>query len=1752
MADKLDPAEFVERIRQLGEQRDQEDENRVRRLEEEIIQGRSERLARRAERARSLSPEKPTPPQQTPRSSHAQPRRQDTKEEGTPKLSDTPTPVMEPSSSQQAARDASLQRLTGSNPAQALEDLEPKKPTPSAAALGRSGTLSWQRRPQSGTGSIRRPLSGMSTSTSPDRTSFPPPQQEPSEPSSPAASPTPSRAQIAQSLSSKDPTWFRQTPDRGIGSAAYRRNQDENLSDIGSISTRRQLPGMPSTASADRDLASPPPETPRSVSPSRASSVRGSAAFSNRFSTNTSISGGDAETVAKTRSPLPVLDSQKFAPPSEQGTPVDGGDHAGSPRTLAMSPTQGRISPERTDRPVSPTKGMGGFVQSAMLKRSDSVSKRWSTQTPQPLNRQNSTMSNRVSVALGGYGAASRIERPSSLSRDNSIEPSSRPASSASNITITKGLGETDPKKDTDFARPALPRHSRSKSVASTFSEDNRPHDDADPPSPAKRWSPTKSSWLESALSKPESPKPKQPPPQQPSWMAEINRKRQEKGSVDMGKSNPLQSPPADSSASGRSSPIKEVQLRPVSARIAEGLKRADVAEPAKESPKPKPILSPKPTAAVRDEPAPEKQPEEEPKPNDVPKEMCNPKEEPQEEQQPVSTKESTAAQITQTPPKPSSLASATIKKTTAAPPTTKSKPDTPPKKDFRAGLRSRQVAPEQPKSGSNELSEFQNVFGRLKKAETKNYVAPDTLKDNILRGKSALAVSGGPQPSARRDEFRDSLVSKKAAMLAKAQENGSAALKKPDIPASNPTTPEAIAKRKLLGRSDSISRVPPPKEPEPAPIPEALTRKKSLRSPELDVAEKKAESPPSLSSVQSAKPSKLADRFNPALAGLLARGPPPMATAPSSSPSSQDSPQGSNTRAVAEEKAGPAPELTHMTKGRARGPKRRAPAAKQAAKEKEPVTPQKVAPVATSLPKTTEFRNSSASLKDAKAIQEEPAAKVTSARDSIKSKPETPTKSHELSRKIEKVETPSKSPELPRKAEKPGTPSKSHEVARKLEISDTSSKSEVSKKAEKSSSPDVPRKKPSLDLIRRVSGDVKQPSSGSSTEKPQSPVPSPKAAATWRASKPLPSPPATSEAAKPTPGLQEIPTSNGDASPTKEADTSSRFSVKNATALWGRQSATSSSTATRTRSPVKLPTRADEQKAMEEAGLSRSEEVTEKPQPKTEARTSNPVGLGLGSFASSFGGLVGARSRESSPPKIEAPKTYPISPPASGNRPKSEPFEAPPKPAPGSTEELLAQFFDEPPITTGELPSHIDTTHILKSPPLDLSPSAKIRSLRRQMQEITGDGKLLAIPPQEEHVLFQDSMYLCTHTFSDSKGARHTEVYLWAGNGVADPTLEDAQLFARTTAKQNQAKLLVLRQGKETPNFFEALGGIVITRRGSRPGKSTEYMLCGRKHLGHIAFDEVEFSLKSLCSGFAYIVPTQSGKVFIWTGRGCSAEEVSGARLIGMDLLANGDLDEIEEGKEPQAFLDAFPPAEDAGSAKKGPAIPRSADHWRYKASCDKYRARLFKVEQYQTGSGGAGGSGWGQSLQVSSFFAPLLRRPSWQGAAAVAPPSNPVVTASGTLHAAKANAEQRPQTPVTPKSPMSPGGGITTKVVEIMPFVQRDLEPEGVYVLDAFFEVYIILGPLTSAQPHAFATALLFAQDYSILAVSEEDRPFLPVCTVVLEGVPRDMKAVFRFWDDAYVPAGGLMRGRLGRGKSLRVLGLERALRVTRGGGR
>ena len=127
--------------------------------------------------------------------------------------------------------------------------------------------------------------------------------------------------------------------------------------------------------------------------------------------------------------------------------------------------------------------------------------------------------------------------------------------------------------------------------------------------------------------------------------------------------------------------------------------------------------------------------------------------------------------------------------------------------------------------------------------------------------------------------------------------------------------------------------------------------------------------------------------------------------------------------------------------------------------------------------------------------------------------------------------------------------------------------------------------------------------------------------------------------------------------------------------------------------------------------------------------------------------------------------------------------------------------------------------------------------------------------------------------------------------------------------------------------------------------------------------------------------------------------------------------------------------------------------------------------------------------------------------------------------------------------------------QIIEINPFSQTDLSSTGIYILDAFFEIYIVIGAKAQSHYGPFHTALQFVQEYGILSAGMEDRPFVPVSTVVIEGIPKDLKSVFRKWSEGRAPTitvqpsakqGGTD---LKRVRSLRVVPLTAALEATRG---
>lgn len=420
-----------------------------------------------------------------------------------------------------------------------------------------------------------------------------------------------------------------------------------------------------------------------------------------------------------------------------------------------------------------------------------------------------------------------------------------------------------------------------------------------------------------------------------------------------------------------------------------------------------------------------------------------------------------------------------------------------------------------------------------------------------------------------------------------------------------------------------------------------------------------------------------------------------------------------------------------------------------------------------------------------------------------------------------------------------------------------------------------------------------------------------------------------------------------------------------------------------------------------------------------------------------------------------------------------------------------------------------IDTQAALA--PGDLGPDNS-KTLRKTVQLISPDGTSKPLAAQEEYTHFDESTYLCTHISTNAKGTKTSQIYLWAGSSASESNIEAANAVAKKVSKENgSANVRLVRQGQEPASFLHSMGGIFVTRRGARDNATKQYVLCGRKHLGHIVFDEMDFAIDSLCAGFVFLVSypvtLQQTKLYLWKGPSCSAEELSAARLAAMDLSETGEIIEVDGGVEFPSFLKVF----GANTTKWN--VPKTSEIWQSKASSpDKFKTRLFRIQQAEA--------------KASLLTTLWNRRPSWNSLSPA-------------------------------RSPARDPEEVKVEAKEITPFTQEQLEADGIYLLDAHSELYILIGPLFSSHPERIrdallGQALLFASDYAIMSASLEDRPFIPKGSVLFSGVPRELKMLFRHWDGSRGLWGtaGLMAGStsmtLSPGKEVKLIPLDEMLTV------
>ncbi|KAK5085285.1 hypothetical protein LTR05_004566 [Lithohypha guttulata] len=1580
--------QFLARIASVKE--NDEASANTRRMDEEFLKGRQERQARRLERARSISPSKTGPAKTS--STDLTPSTIATSTQAiNPPIDFSPqAPILTRSNavngrtSPTRSADAPRVRAISTSP-----KAEPASASPTATGLARSGTLSWQQRPASRDGLRQRPLSAFAPSRGATRL-----------PTEPEKDAEPSRADIAASLAQKDPAWFRQTQERGTSSAAYRKNQVEDTPEA-PLARSMQLPGL----SQSREPSKSPAPERRPDQPTRLSAD--TVQETDRFKRGTTPDIA-ALRLSMIEKPLTTKHSSPenavIQPPSLE-----------TPNLDASVPSLARSSSTLLhNRPPSPTKGLGGFVESAMMRRSDSVSKRWSVKDSSGLKRGDSVAGGRP-VSLHSRGISrdihsSRADTPSSPlanSRPGSShkqEPLASPEiESTTNLpsnpteTVKEELSQAPPKpKEVTPIDTARPRTPTDDSLLS-----RSPSKTMDP----RRWSPTKSTWLESALQqKPETPKLQPLKEEQPKWKVDLQRSKS-RASRDISPEKPpkLEKQPG--------SPIllksKSIVASPVVPAAANSSSTStpnmpkDSAELPPEAPQTASSKGSQATGSVH-----------------------------------VENEESDVVQDEE-PANQKKLKDTTSNSASRQLPVLKPKPQTPPKTDFRATLKSRTQGPT---TNTGEEPEFRSMFGKLKRTTTQNYVAPDELKHNIMSGKAALNTTSGPVKTKRIDEFKESILAKKEEMRAA----GPLPVQRPDQKDKIEfDVPEALARRKTLSKgstTDSVRVKTSPSDQASRPEKPALTPK-PLTTRRQEMSSDKQTTPTTVIAVKDSKPksvpgkmeqhttqknvsiadedklvptiqstesthtpaalatstnrstqvqdamqppvlralksstqptssnatsttsidspaltglpagSKLASRLNPNLAAMLSRGssPKPQTTSNAANEDTTAAPAIVSSQAAAQDDGS----LTHMTKGRAKGPKRRAPKTEAAVPER-PIRVLSEQPiVAKSEDKLT-----------SKITPKEKESSPVVTRQSFKQTVTNPKPSIASSVKVPAVDKNiSLAPVLSQEIVQPKTPSKQtpslDEVFEKnLQSEQTTTKSLA---VESKSKPLVASKSPEL---RKVSS---PPSFTGRLAVSPKPVTPPKPASET-ISKPIPKPDAAS-------------------------------------------------------TPVATPELGkDKSTEMGKAGLTKvlvKKEI--RPLPKPE-KSSSIQGLGL------------KMTPSPQPPKL-SPKPRTLTPPPDTDmRISGHEFTA--------IRDVLEDYVGS--ITKDCDRAEFDAQRFLES---TRQVQSRTKTTQHTVYEVSGDGKKTLVLSEHQHILYEDAMYLIAHRYTTESGSATADVHLWCGGRVSDAAIDDAQVFCRRDAREHNTKLDVVRQGKESASFMQGFGGILIVRRSK---SSALYMLCGRRHLGHIVFDEVDMDAGNLCPGFAFLVSAAYGKLYLWKGKGAGVDEIGSARLIGMDLGLTGEIEEVDQGSESLSFWEAL------GGKKQ----QHWSSVWNQRSETSGHHSALYRVEHERPGM--------------------LTSLASWGLKRAASPAKQQL----------KATCEQ------------------------LQPYCQSDLDTPAIHILDNYRSLYVILTRQCTSKAAEFVTALSIAQDIAMLSPAIQDRPVLPTCYVVAGNMPNDVKACFRKW--------------------------------------
>lgn len=243
----------------------------------------------------------------------------------------------------------------------------------------------------------------------------------------------------------------------------------------------------------------------------------------------------------------------------------------------------------------------------------------------------------------------------------------------------------------------------------------------------------------------------------------------------------------------------------------------------------------------------------------------------------------------------------------------------------------------------------------------------------------------------------------------------------------------------------------------------------------------------------------------------------------------------------------------------------------------------------------------------------------------------------------------------------------------------------------------------------------------------------------------------------------------------------------------------------------------------------------------------------------------------------------------------------------------------------------NVDVDALLKFVPSTFSADPKFYTISVETLSINSG---TAIPIlRDGHIFYDTEVLVIVHRAkARDSGLVSTKVWCWHGKQCRFGEREEKK--ADELARRYGSTLETVFQRREPPELVHVLGGKLANRQGTRAHWSSENtaMHVVRSSGEHIFIDQVDLSIRNLCSGYSYCVSILD-QIYVWHGCGSTPKERNAARDYAQASAVKGtSITELREGDNDVNDEMFWMVLGDSGDYAK-------ADYWRFRsasAPCD------------------------------------------------------------------------------------------------------------------------------------------------------------------------------------------------------------------------